>query len=189
MTATLPTASTSFHRSTIMTRHLPSFIRAAAAGAAIAVVAACSAPGEPIGDDIGVDVSIGSADTLFTGANAYFSGLTDSAVYVVRTPAEWTALWAKATRNQSPAPPAPAVDFSRYMVLVVAMGSRPTTGYTVSIDRVADVDGGRVVEATLTSPVHCVTGQAFTAPFAAVVAPLTALPVHFVNRAAQHRCS
>ena len=46
-----------------------------------------------------------------------------------RTDAEWTALW----REHSPGRPAPAVDFSREMVLGVFLGSRPTPGYGVEI--------------------------------------------------------
>jgi PrcB C-terminal len=159
------------------------------AAAAILGTAACR--NSTIYDDYsGVDVVIVDAIPLFTGVNVSYSGLTDSATYAIRTNAEWTALWAKATSGQQPAPPVPVVDFSKNMVLLVAMGTRGTGGYGVTIDHVTDGGAGeRIVESTLTHPVNCVVTQALTAPFAAVLAPASTVPVRFVNRSAEHRCS
>ena len=160
--------------------------------AAVALVGAATACGSTVDVDhySGTDVRTVGADSLFTGIDRQYSGLTDSATYAIRTTDAWAALWARASSRQSPAPPLPAVDFTRNMVLVVAMGARNTGGYSVAIDRVTDTDGGgRVVESTLSHPVNCVVTQALTAPFAAVVVPTTSLSVHFVNRTGERRCS
>src|SRR5262245_23846783 len=48
---------------------------------------------------------------------------------VVRTAAEWKTLW----REHNPDAPAPAVDFTKSMVVAVFAGFRNTAGYTVTI--------------------------------------------------------
>ncbi len=161
--------------------------RAALVGAALIAAAACGASGDSgLGPNATV-VRTESADTLFLRAS--FSGLSDSGTFAVRTADEWAGMWAKATRGQQPAAAAPTVDFSRNMVLLVAMGTRPSGGYVARIDRVYDASGTRVVEATFTSPQNCLTTQALTAPYAAVIAPTTAAPVRFVTKAEVRRCS
>jgi hypothetical protein len=161
-------------------------VRAALVGAALIAAAACGGSDDPgLGPNATI-VRTESADTLFLRAS--FSGLSDSGGYAVRTPDQWAGVWAKATRGQQPAAAAPTVDFSRNMVLLVAMGTRPSGGYTARIDRVYDADGTRVVEATFTSPQNCLTIAAITAPCAAVIAPTTAAPVRFVTKAEVRRC-
>lgn len=49
-------------------------------------------------------------------------GLRDSVRLVVRAPAELDDLWRRATAGQPAPPPAPAVDFSREMVVAVSAG-------------------------------------------------------------------
>ena len=57
------------------------------------------------------------------------SGVEEARQVVVRTPAEWKALW----QEHSPSQPAPAVDFTKSMVIGVFLGSRNTAGYRVTI--------------------------------------------------------
>ena len=108
---------------------------------------------------------------------------------VVRTRAEWTDLRAAATRGVEPAREAPAVDFSRRMVLVAAMGRRATDGFAVRIGSVFE-DRERVYAVvTVTSPgAGCVTTQAVTAPMSAISIPLSGKPVSFVRRTESPSC-
>jgi protease stability complex PrcB-like protein len=81
---------------------------------------------------------------------------------VARTAAEWTALWKQHDSDK----PAPAVDFSREMVLAVFMGSRPTAGYSVEITSVDARDGGIVVSYHETAPPRdAITAQILTSPY------------------------
>ena len=57
------------------------------------------------------------------------SGVEEARQAVVRTPEEWKALW----KEHAPGQPMPAVDFTRFMVIGVFLGSRNTAGYRVAI--------------------------------------------------------
>ena len=81
---------------------------------------------------------------------------------VVRTAAEWTALWKQHDYDK----PAPAVDFSREMVLAVFMGSRPTAGFSVEITSVDTRDGAIVASYHESAPPRdAITAQILTSPF------------------------
>ena len=51
---------------------------------------------------------------------------------VVRTAAEWTALWKELGSSR----PRPTVDFAKSAVVGIFLGSRPTAGFTVKIDTI-----------------------------------------------------
>src|SRR5438128_2485214 len=65
-----------------------------------------------------------------------YGGMRTPAEKVIRTQAEWAALWKKLHATQIPPPAAPKVDFAKEMVLAVFMGERPTGGHAITIDRV-----------------------------------------------------
>ncbi|MGC3862262.1 protease complex subunit PrcB family protein [Micromonospora chersina] len=90
-------------------------------------------------------------------------------LFVARTADQWARLWQRMTSHLSPTPPQPTVDWSTEMVVVLALGTRATGGYTVEIEEIRagqdtlDVHGredvpGRtcVVTAALTYPHHAV---------------------------------
>lgn len=62
------------------------------------------------------------------GTRSAISGPVTTTV-VARTPEEWKALWARHTGGTGE--DAPAVDFSREMVVGVFLGQRPRAGYAV----------------------------------------------------------
>ena len=87
---------------------------------------------------------------------------------VVRTPAEWNALW----QAHLPARPAAAVDFSKEMVVAVFLGSKPTPGYGVTI--VSAVEEGNVLRVRYreTSPApDAILAQVITFPYQIVAIP------------------
>jgi hypothetical protein len=94
------------------------------------------------------------------------SGIDRPQLAVARTPDEWQALW----QRHAPGRAAPAVDFSRHMVVAVFLGSRPSGGYQAEITRIT-TDGplmvvqwaerrpgpGQMAAQVMTSPSHLVT--------------------------------
>ena len=57
------------------------------------------------------------------------SGIEERREAVIRTPAEWAALWKQHNPGQKP----PAIDLTRSMVAGAFLGSRPSGGYTVEV--------------------------------------------------------
>ena len=93
------------------------------------------------------------------------------------------ATWATLYRGQDPIPPVPAVDFSEEVVVLVAMGGRPSSGYSIAVNRVQEDGNGRSIEVLEVSPgSSCVTLTVITSPADAVVLPAAqGLPVRFVE--------
>jgi hypothetical protein len=91
---------------------------------------------------------------------------------VVRTPAEWDALW----RSHVPARPPAAVDFSKEMVVGVFLGSKPTPGYGVTIVSAAEEGGVLRVRYRETSPPSdAILAQVITFPYQIVAIPKSTL--------------
>ena len=112
-----------------------------------------------------------------------YSDLTQPARMVVKTAAEWEDLWSAAVSKVSPSEEVPRVDFTRRMVLVAAMGGRPTGGFDVLIRSVfEDKDNLYAVYVEVSPGTGCLTTQGFTAPVSAVSVPLSGKPVRFIRR-------
>ena len=60
------------------------------------------------------------------------SGIEERREVVVRTAAEWSALWKQHSPGQKP----PAIDFTRSMVAGVFLGSRPSGGFAIDVTSV-----------------------------------------------------
>jgi hypothetical protein len=67
--------------------------------------------------------------TFTTVAGGGDSQIESARTAVVRTPAEWSALW----KDHAPGITPPAVDFQTSMVIAVFAGTRPSAGYSVEI--------------------------------------------------------
>jgi hypothetical protein len=81
---------------------------------------------------------------------------------IVRTPAEWSALW----REHAGERPQPAVDLSREMIVAVFLGSRPTAGFRIEIVGVDEKGGDVVVRYRETRPSPGgLTAQVLTSPY------------------------
>ena len=87
-----------------------------------------------------------------TSLNVGYQVFPSETMLVVRDQQSWQTSWSLMTANQIPAPPLPTVDFTKDMVLVAAAGTRPTTGYSVSITDATESSGGVTVNVTITSP-------------------------------------
>ena len=116
------------------------------------------------------------------------SGYQAAVELVLRTRPEWEAAW-KTLASAQPTPPLPAVDFGREMVLVVSSGTRPTGGWSITIERVERVGEALHVSVLETSPGrYCMTAQVLTHPAAAVAVPRFAGPVTFSRRSVVRDC-
>jgi hypothetical protein len=160
--------------------------------ALLSVASACAAPPSemmsqaiPSGATV---VEVRRADntaTLFQGN----SGMTEPARLVIRSDAEWRDAWSRLVGHVSPAPELPAIDFTKEMVLIAAMGSRPTAGHMIHIARVGRVSGVTYVEVVSESPAGpCRQAQVVTAPADVVVVPRLLEPLTFVETVATKGC-
>ena len=107
---------------------------------------------------------------------------------VIRSEAAWREAWAKL--NESPPTAAPAVDFSRDMLLLAALGQRNTGGYAVQIASANVTNGVLRVEVVETRPgIGCMTTQALTCPVAVARVPRHDGAVEFVDRVDVRDCT
>jgi hypothetical protein len=120
---------------------------------------------------------IQAALSFTTVARGTASAIDEPREVVIRTPEEWTAVW----RQHGASGPAPAVDFSKLMVVGVFLGSRATGGYDVTIAGVTAGPGrARTVEYVERRPGRSdIVAQMLTAPFHLVSIPRDPAPVEF----------
>jgi hypothetical protein len=112
------------------------------------------------------------------------SFLSDKALrLVIKNRDEFSNLWKQLTAPVPPGqwvPPLPEVDFSKEMVVVAAMGQRPSSGYWIIIDGACEVDGQVEVFIRSVEDVSCGAHLGVvTYPADAVRIPRTGLPVVF----------
>ena len=109
---------------------------------------------------------------------------------VIKNREEFSDFWKRFTGQINPSNgtlPMPELDFTKEMVIVAAMGMRPSSGYWIFVDGVCEVDGQ--VEVYITK-VEGQCGAAFgvlTYPADAVRIPQTDLPV--VYRETEMSCT
>jgi hypothetical protein len=119
----------------------------------------------------------------------YNSGLRTAERLVIRDEATWQATWAAISGNITPAPPRPAIDFEREMLVVAALGERSTGGYSIIIESASATGEALTVRIHSTAPGStCVTTQAFTQPVDVARLPRMAGPVSFVDDASVADC-
>lgn len=110
-----------------------------------------------------------------TVAQGAMSNIEEPRQVVVRTAAEWQALWKEHGRAATP-----TVDFTQSMVVAVFLGTRPTAGFSVAITAVKTEGTRTVVEYLEREPSRdAFVGQVLTSPFHAVRLARTAGPVEF----------
>ena len=116
------------------------------------------------------------------GSFLYYSGLQQPERLVVRDQAAWITAWSSLWPNGVPIPALPAVDFSKDMIVIAALGGRNTGGYSIFVDSARAAASGLVVFVGTSSPGrHCITTQAFTQPVDIARVPRTEAAVAFVD--------
>ncbi|HWH53346.1 MAG TPA: protease complex subunit PrcB family protein [Gemmatimonadaceae bacterium] len=131
-------------------------------------------------------------DRLRDGDHAYttYSGIADSTSVVVRDSATWRQLWTELTRPFVPPPPLPTIDFAREMIVVAALGSRPTAGYDIVIEGAARDSTGLEVAVRRTSPgAGCPVLAVVTQPVDLARVPTLAVVTRFRERTVVTPCA
>lgn len=117
-----------------------------------------------------------NAATLFQG------GLTEPTRLLVRNDAQWRAVWSQLVGHVSPSPEPPPIDFTKEMVVVASLGTKPTAGHLVRVTRAGRMSGVTYVEIVSTSPgARCKLPPRPSAPADVVVMPKLDEPVTFVE--------
>jgi PrcB C-terminal len=121
-------------------------------------------------------VMLQAAAPMRTIARGDQSGVDTARQVVVRTAAEWTALW----RQHAPEQPPPAVDFAKEMIVAVFLGTRNTAGYSVEILGADAGQGSLTVRYRQRAPApDAITAQIITSPFHIVAIPKSSAEVKF----------
>ncbi|HEX8849731.1 MAG TPA: protease complex subunit PrcB family protein [Gemmatimonadaceae bacterium] len=116
---------------------------------------------------------------------SYYSALKTPQRIIVRDEAAWRALWPQLQAG----PAVPAIDFSREMVLVVALGERTSGGYSIFVDAASATFDGITVEVRSVAPgKHCGTTAALTQPVDAARIQRVEGSVRFVDVATVQDC-
>ena len=99
---------------------------------------------------------------------------------MIKSRKEFSDFWKGLARPGQWVPPLPEIDFTKEMIVVSAMGQRPTSGYWNAIDGACEVDGQLEVFISSVEDVKCI-GEAdvLTYPADAVRLPRSDLPVVF----------
>ena len=115
-------------------------------------------------------------------AFTYFSQLRQPERLVIRDAAAWTAAWLSIWPNGAPIAAPPSVDFTKDVVVLGALGTRPSTGYAIRFDSAATGPNGLVVwTATISPGAHCVNATVITSPVDIATIARFDGPVQFVD--------
>lgn len=118
-----------------------------------------------------------------------YSGLDQPVRMVVRDEVAWREVWTAIWRGHSPEPPLPEVDFSQDMLVVVALGARPTGGFGIFADSAFTDNEELVIRVRTIAPgPRCFTTQAFTQPVDVARVPRMELAVRFRDQPEVHDC-
>jgi hypothetical protein len=131
--------------------------------AVLLVVAACGA-NNPIQPDVPFRV-IGVAD--LPGMPVLSPSVT-----AIRSSGEWEAFVQQSglrAPSGNPADPLPVINFSSEMAIIIQLGTRPTTGFRIDVQRVAREGSELVVHVTEMPP--CVGATVITYPLAVIAVP------------------
>ena len=86
----------------------------------------------------------------------------------VREGGEWASLW----KTHAPDRPAPAIDFTKEMVVGIFLGTRPTAGYAVEIVGYSGSGNDLVVQYRETAPSRdAITAQVIVSPYHLAAVP------------------
>jgi PrcB C-terminal len=95
------------------------------------------------------------------------TGIGESRRMVIRDANSFAQAWSELGAGDRP-----DVDFTQNVVVLVALGQRPTGGYEIGVSRVAQADGQLSIEVVETAPgPNCVTAGAETQPVDVVIVP------------------
>ncbi|HSQ31777.1 MAG TPA: protease complex subunit PrcB family protein [Gemmatimonadaceae bacterium] len=128
---------------------------------------------------------------LRSGVTAYttYSGLNDSVRAVVRDSTAWLELWRVINRPFHPPPPLPPVDFEHDMIVIAALGARPTAGYDIVIEGARQDSAAVEIALRKLSPAPgCPVSAAMTQPVDLATIPASPRAVRFREKSVVVQC-
>jgi len=119
----------------------------------------------------------------------YVSQLRQPERLVIRDQVAWVNAWASLWPLGAPIAAPPNVDFDHEMIVLVALGERPTGGYSILVDSAGTNDNGVTVWVGTSTPGPlCVTTQALTQPVDIARLPRVDAAVRFVGTSKVSDC-
>ncbi len=112
-------------------------------------------------------------------SEGYYSGLTTKEDKEITTRADLEKYWAQIHEGTTPVPSVPTVDFSNYEVILVALGTKNTSGYGIEI---TGVSGSTVTVAETSPKPGDGTLQVLTQPYHMVQIKKPATKLIFVHQ-------
>lgn len=106
--------------------------------------------------------------------NGTFSGVEDKREMILNTNEEYQKIMSEVYKNLDQMPRIPVVDFTKYTLVAVFIGSRNTGGYMVDIDSIND--GSKLITVNVTESTpgkNCSVTEALTRPYTIVKIPKT----------------
>lgn len=123
--------------------------------------------------------TMAQAQAFTTVAKGDASGQQTSRQVIIRTAAEWKALW----NEHAPTEKLPAIDFSKEMVVGMFLGTKPSAGHEVEIVGVRTQENELIVEYVQKQPGRgTMAAQILTEPYHLVAVPKHAGMVRFISR-------
>jgi len=154
---------------------------------AVAIGAGCSSATNPQVPEGAMALEIREFPAAITPY--LYTGIAERQRLAIDDAAEWRAFWNRVTSTTVPQPPVPEIDFASEIVIIAAMGTRPSGGYAIHIDDVSEADGRVFVKVREVSPgTNCIVTMALTAPVVAVRIPRRAGAVTFVEQTEVRNC-
>ena len=112
----------------------------------------------------------------------YVSQIRQPKQLVIRDQATWVTTWNLLWPAVALVGAPPYVDFDHEMIVLAALGERPTGGYSILVDSAGSgADGVTVWVGTSAPGPHCGTTQALTQPVDLARLPRIDAPVRFVE--------
>jgi hypothetical protein len=119
----------------------------------------------------------------------YNSGLADSARIVVQDANTWASTWTALWGRHSPEPALPSIDFSQEMLVVAALGTRSSGGYSIYVDSAYQrTDHIEVVIRKVSPGKRCIVPAALTEPVDIARLPRSSQPVRYRERSVVRDC-
>lgn len=118
-----------------------------------------------------------SPTLLLRGADVLAGAFSSETTRLVTTSQDWAATWSSIFANHFPQPDRPDVDFATSTVVVVAWGTKPTTGYNIYFTGMKGRGDTLIVTANLEGPGNtCATAGVETNPVA-----IASVPGHYTH--------
>jgi hypothetical protein len=109
---------------------------------------------------------------------------------VIGNRAAWERFFRAATRDRTPVPPVPYVDFDAHRILLVGSGTQRSGGYAIAVHGVFEEDTQILVQVLELRPGSgCGTTEALTYPTRVVLVPRSEKPFRFRTTHASFDCN